>query len=128
MNIRQTAHLALAAVLLIQSVAALAKMIPAEPLSSVSQVSSLENAPMKAEGKTPCHDTSTASVSESGKDCCASMHGQCCKFGCAAPVVVLPASALPLLRKQHPPVIESDSAGRVDNPLCGLFRPPRSIQ
>ena len=128
MRIPQIAHLALAAVLLIQSVLAVATVTPTAPLSDLSQQSVLESDSMEPEGRAPCHETPVEIIVESAEDCCASMDESCCESGCAAPGVALPSDTLPLSREQHPPFVVFDSAIHLDNSSAGLFRPPRSIQ
>jgi len=130
MKIRQFAHLALAAVLLLQSVSAFANLAAASSLASASMDTSLEAGHMKAEGKMPCHHKALASVSGAVKDCCASMDAKFCKSGCAAtgPGVALPVSLFLVPRIYHAPLVDSQDAGHVEHPLSGLFRPPRSIQ
>ena len=124
----QIAHLALAAVFLVQSVLAVATVTPMVPLSDLSLKSTLESESMEPEGKAPCHESPVELIVESAEDCCASMDHPCCEFGCAAPGVAVRVDTIPLSRLQHSPFVVSVSTIYIENLSAGLFRPPRSIQ
>jgi hypothetical protein len=129
MKLARIAHVALAALFLAQSVAAVAAVTPVMPPQGSSPLSALEDELVPPEGTAPCHENAAEIVVTDMEDCCASMDGPCCESGCAAPVAVaLPVNALPLVRADHLHFGLADATRHPDNPSDGLFRPPRSIR
>jgi hypothetical protein len=127
MEIPRLAHLAIAAVFLLQSTVAAATVMHVGSSSGSSLLSSTESENVGSEGKAPCHENAMEAVTERVNGCCASMDELCCKLGCTAPGVALPVNTVSLSRKHQTPPIPSGNSLRLDNLPDGFFRPPRSI-
>ena len=129
MRIFRTVHWVLAAILLVQSVVAVATITPVVPPSDSSQVESLKSEPMVSQDEIPCHGSVADIAIESTEDCCASMDEPCCEFGCAVPgVVALPVDTILPSGFHHPAFVAFSNNIHLYNLSAGLFRPPRSIQ
>ena len=122
-------HILLALLLLIQSVATLA----ATPLAATGSPIPLElrtndSGDSHHTAMPPCHgDGATSAAQQPSQNCCETMEEKCCLLGCSVLASAVSCSAVlgSIDIRIHYPLDAGYAS--IQNPLFGLFRPPRPI-
>jgi hypothetical protein len=122
-------HTLLALLLLIQSVATLASVPVAVSDSGISlELRTNNSVDSHPTSMPPCHgDSATSAAQQPSQNCCETMEDKCCLLGCSVLASAVSCGAVlgSIDIRIHYPLDAGYAS--IQNPLSGLFRPPRSI-
>ena len=130
MSVKQLGHLALAILLLAQSVSAFAGVMfmPGAPERVQVALSDDTQPPKSAMGDgNNCHGLSREATTTSAEDCCDLMDQPCCLLGCVAPAQAVPVSEIANISASPSFCFTTRTTLYPDAQPSGLFRPPRTI-
>jgi hypothetical protein len=122
-------HTLLALLLLIQSVGTLAAAPVTVSDSGISmELRTNDSGDSHHTSMPPCHgDSATSAAQQPSQNCCETMEDKCCLLGCSVLASAVSCGAVlgSIDIRIHYPLDAGYAS--IQNPLSGLFRPPRSI-